>query len=305
MTLTEAQRSAFQRDGVLVLEDVVPAPLRARIEAEYADVIGDLARAHGLMPRARFLDTLRAVHAAGIDWFQHLDITLPGDRIDQVTPFHYGPAVHDLLCCPALLDLAEAVLGPELTSNPIQHIRIKPPAGSVAADAPVHTQRTFWHQDRAVAHEEADATPMLTVWVAMTDATTRNGCLRVRPFAPGRRILPHCPFDQTSIPRDHLHGAVRELPVRAGGVVLLDPLVPHGAADNVTDGFRWSFDLRYHASGHPSGRAHFPDFAVRGAGIAPPDWKTQRDRWVAARLASANAPHVPIHRWTSDSPHCA
>ena len=303
--LSDAQIETFRRDGVLVVEDVVPAALRARVEVEYAGVIDRLARAEGIAPREAFLDTLRAVHAAGVDWFQHLDITLPGGVIEADTPFHYGPAVHDLICCDALLDLAQDLLGPDLVSNPIQHLRIKPPAPTVAADAPAHITHTLWHQDRGVAHPAADATPMLTVWVAMTDATPANGCLQARPFAEGRAMLPHCPLEQTSIPPDHLHGPVRDLPVRAGGVVLLDPMVPHGAAHNVTDGFRWSFDLRYHAAGHPSGRAHFPAFPVRGAGVVPPTWEAQRDAWLAARAAAAGAAHVPIHRWTSESPHCA
>ncbi|MEM7641931.1 MAG: phytanoyl-CoA dioxygenase family protein [Pseudomonadota bacterium] len=297
------QAALFHRQGYLVVEDVVPEGLRDRVEAEYAQVMRGFAAARGIGWRGSFLETLRAVHGAGHDWFQSLDITLPGDRIEADTPFHYGPAVHDLLTCPEIVEIAAALVGPEVTSTPIQHLRIKPPAETVAGDAPAHITHTLWHQDRAVAHAEADGTEMVTIWVAMNDATVENGCLVVQPMDHGQAMLPHCPLEQTSIPPDLLSGAEVALPVRAGGVVLLHPMIPHAARHNLTNGFRWSFDLRYQRSGQPTGRAHFPDFPVRGARV--PGWAETRDRWLAARAAAAAGPHVPLHRWTSESPHCA
>ncbi|MCK0166282.1 phytanoyl-CoA dioxygenase family protein [Jannaschia sp. S6380] len=302
--LSKTQQETYRRTGCLVVEDIVPRPLRDAVEAEYADVIRAFAAARGLEWRGSFLETLRAVHLAGHDWFQSLDITLPGDRIRADTPFHYGPAVHALIGCDALLDLAQSVIGPGITSNPIQHLRIKPPMATVAEGAPIHTTITAWHQDRGVAHAEADETDVVTVWVAMTDATEENGCLVAQPFDGDPTMLPHCPLDQTAIPPEHLSpDRAVPLPVRAGGVVLLHPLVPHAALANRTDGFRWSFDLRYQATGQPTGRSHFPDFKLRPG--PPPDWRKVREMWHAARLACADGPHVPIHRWTSDSPHCA
>jgi len=302
--LSQTQIEEFHLRGCLVVEDVVPPEIRDAVEAEYAGIVRAMAEGLGLDWRGSVLETLRAVHMAGHDWFQTLDITLPGSQIEADTPFHYGPALHDLLTCDALLDLAQGIVGPRITSNPIQHLRIKPPAATVAKDAPVHTTVTAWHQDRGVAHAEADATEIVTVWVAMTDATPENGCLVAQPFDGPQAMLPHCPLDQTAIPEAHLDPRRAELlPVRAGGVVLLHPMVPHAALDNRTEGFRWSFDLRYQRSGQPSGRGHFPSFEVR-PGPAP-DWRAVRKMWLDARAACAQAPHIPIHRWTSDSPYCA
>ncbi|SFJ58215.1 phytanoyl-CoA dioxygenase family protein [Jannaschia pohangensis] len=309
MTLSPDQIATFHRQGYLVVDDVLDAGLLARIETEYADLLHDLATGWGL-PWQGFFPTLHAAHLAGHDWFQPMDISLPGDRIRPDTPFHAGPAVFDLLTSPALLDIAESLLGPELTSTPIQHVRIKPPARDLAPDeARAHVTGTSWHQDRAVAHAEADATDMVTVWVAMTDATPENGCLVVQPFEGAQDMLPHCPLSQTAIPADHLRpGAAHPLPVRRGGVVLLHPMVPHASLDNRTDGFRWSFDLRYQKTGQPTGRAHFPEFIARSQS-APEgelrDWQVWRDSWIDARAACALRDHIPIHRWTSDSPLCA
>ena len=311
MTLTPGQVDRFHRHGVLVVPGVVGAPLRQRIAAEYADVLGRLARGWGV-PWTGFFPTLRAVHAAGHDWFQPMDISLPGGPIAADTPFHAGPAVFDLLTDPGVLDVVEAVIGPEITSNPIQHVRIKPPMAEVAADEDrAHVTVTAWHQDRGVALPEADATDMVTVWIAMTDATEETGCLIVKPRAGvGPGLLPHCARRQTEIPEALLpRGPARPLPVRAGDVVLLDPMVPHASLPNRSrDRCRWSFDLRYSRTGQPTGRAHFPDFVARSRRApdrALRDWRDWAATWRDARARLSAAPHVPIHRWASDAPHCA
>ena len=43
-----------------------------------------------------------------------------------------------------------------------------------------------------MAHDEADMTDMVTVWIAMNDATEANGCLKVVPQGGGEGLLPHC-----------------------------------------------------------------------------------------------------------------
>lgn len=199
-------------------------------------------------------------------------------------------------------------IGPEITSNPIQHVRLKPPARTLRGDEiAVHIISTDWHQDRAVAHEEGDGTQMVTVWLAISDATLTNGCLEVIPGKP--RMYPHCPKRQTSIADGFINEAdARPLPVKAGGAVIFHPLTPHAAADNMSEIFRWSFDIRYNVTGQHTGRAHFPDFVARSR-KAPDtelrDWEIWRDMWLDARARLAPEPHIPIHRWTGDSPACA
>ncbi len=312
MTLTERQIRQFETEGVLVVEDVIPAAVQDAIRAEYAAVLDGLYRgwqSDGLVPAAKgFFNQLRAAQEARLDWFQPLDISLPGDEITPETPFHIGPAVFDLVANARLLDIVQELIGPEITSNPIQHVRIKPPVRDLArGEIRAHVGGTDWHQDRAVAHEDGDATQMITVWFAMTDATPENGCLQAIPRTGA--MLPHCPKRQTAI-ADGFVDQTRALPlpVRAGGIVILDPLTPHASLENVSGDFRWSFDLRYNVTGQPTGRAHFPDFIVRSA--AEPesvldDWQTWREMWRETRAHLSGAPHIPIHRWTADSPACA
>lgn len=166
---------------------------------------------------------------------------------------------------------------------------------------------TDWHQDRAVAHADGDGTQMVTVWLAISNATVENGCLQVIPGKP--QMYPHCPKKQTAIADGCLDlEKAQPLPVKAGGAVIFHPLTPHASLDNTSDRFRWSFDVRYNVTGQPTGRSHFPEFVARSH--AHPervltDWQVWRDMWRDARLRLGGQPHIPIHRWKSDSPACA
>jgi len=312
--LSPDQIAEFDRSGVLVVDEVLPRPVLDAVKAEYAallDAMYDRWHAEGRVPPAGGMDfyqKLLVAYEAGCEWFQPMDITLPGSEIEADTPFHIGPAVFDMLTCDRLLDMVEDLIGPEITSNPIQHVRLKPPARTLRdSETTAHIMSTDWHQDRAVAHEEGDATRMVTVWLAISDATLTNGCLEVIPGKP--RMYPHCPKRQTSIADGFIdESKARPLPVTAGGAVIFHPLTPHAARDNVSDMFRWSFDIRYNVTGQPTGRAHFPDFVARSR--ARPDtelrdWQAWRDMWLAARAQLSGQAHIPLHRWTGDSPACA
>ena len=223
---------------------------------------------------------------------------------------HFGPAIFDMITCERLLDLAEDLIGPEITSNPIQHVRIKPPVVDLQHDEiRAHITATDWHQDRAVALEEADETNMITVWCAMTDATVENGCLQVIPGGHHDGMKTHCPKTQTAIADGFIdESKALPLPVKSGGVVIFHPLTPHASLTNTTDGFRWSFDLRFNTTGHPTGRSHFPEFIARSRtnpAIELRDWQEWRRMWDDARGRLAVQPHIDIHRWSGDSPVCA
>ena len=188
------------------------------------------------------------------------------------------------------------------------YVRIKPPVRHLARDeVRAHVGGTDWHQDRAVALEEADKTDMITVWLAITDATVEKGCLQAVPNET--RLLPHCPQVQTSIAKGYVdERRAKPLPVKAGGAVLLHPMTPHASLPNRSDGIRWSFDLRYNRSGQATGRAHFPSFVARSRSDPASelrDWRAWKRMWEDARARLAENPHIDIHRWSADAPVCA
>ncbi len=98
------------------------------------------------------------------------------------------------------------------------------------------------------------------------------------------------------------------VPVEAGGAVIFSPLTPHCSLSNKSDGYRWSFDLRYNVTGQPTGRSQFPEFVARSrsnAGAELLDWRVWKEMWQETRLRLSASPHIAQHRWVSDNPYCA
>src|SRR5215831_15292763 len=134
--LTDAQLQRFHRDGYLVVEDVIDvATFIAPMVQEYADrleeLIDEMCAAGNLSSRyddLPFGKRLTRVYAeTGKVHAQYFDFSLPFAGVLSDTPCHFGPAVFNMLRCPGLLDVAESIIGPEIYSNPVQHVRLKPP----------------------------------------------------------------------------------------------------------------------------------------------------------------------------------
>ena len=94
-----------------------------------------------------------------------------------------GPAVFRAFTDPNLLDVVESLIGPEIYSNPVQHVRIKPPEHYLPKNqfGNAILGATQWHQDHGVVTEEADDTQMLTIWFSLQDTPIEKGPLMVAP----------------------------------------------------------------------------------------------------------------------------
>jgi hypothetical protein len=102
--LSREQISLFDTNGYLVVEDVLDhAHVIDPIRREYSSVIDDLydnwieQGKVSVEPEClSFESKLLEAHAVGCDWFQPMDISLPGDKIFTDTPAHFGLTVFDL-----------------------------------------------------------------------------------------------------------------------------------------------------------------------------------------------------------------
>jgi ectoine hydroxylase-related dioxygenase (phytanoyl-CoA dioxygenase family) len=314
--LTQDQLDQFDREGYLVVENLIDATTIASVKQEYFALMDSLYDGwfkKGLVKAPpegmSFWEKLEQCYKGDFDWFQPFDICLPHDGIATDTPMHFGPAVFEMATHDRILNVVEQLIGPEITSNPIQHVRIKPPEHVLPkSETRAHVTSTDWHQDMGVTLEEADNTNMVTVWLAITDAQIEHGCLQV---APGRRseLLPHCLKTQVGIADQFLpKEAATPTPVKAGGAVIFNPYTPHASLSNTSDVFRWSFDLRYNVTGHPTGRSQFPDFVARSKANPESelkDWQEWKEMWQSARALLSSVPPISQHRWDNNSPHCA
>lgn len=168
-----------------------------------------------------------------------------------------------------------------------------------------------WHQDLSVLKEDADYTDLITVWVAITDASEEMGCLKVVPESHRRDLLPHCPVDLLGpvisdeyIPAD----LALPLPVRAGAIILLHRRTIHGSLLNLSEKLRWSLDLRYQPVGQPTGRDIFPGFIARSRSDRARelhDHQRWQETWAEARdrLIDHDTSTL-IRSWSADAPWC-
>ena len=110
-----------------------------------------------------------------------------------------------------------------------------------------------WHQDCAYFNVPPD-TPVVGVWIALDDATLENGCMRM--LAGGQHIGPvhHwkrrdwqiCDTDFRNMhDKDH---PVVAVPLKPGGALLFNGLLPHGTPHNNTGNRRRALQYHYYPS---------------------------------------------------------
>jgi phytanoyl-CoA hydroxylase len=315
----------FEEEGYLAVENVLDPTLDLDpVVREYEALLdSEIARCHaeGKIPSLYddlpFVQRLAAfLSAAGKGAYQAFDISLPLKSATEETPIHLGPAVFAMLTSPRLIDVVEQLIGPEVLSNPIQHVRIKPPEAMLPADFKGGlVGQTDWHQDQGVALPEVDETNMLTVWLAITDATEENGCLCVVPRSHQKGLATHCPASPGSariglhIPDSVRGPAYTPVPLKRGGALFLHRQTMHASLRNLSQGARWSFDLRYQPIGQPTGRPWFPDFVVRSRrdpGAEVRDWRQWAALWQGVRDHLAQHPEdMKPRRWKGTEAVCA
>jgi ectoine hydroxylase-related dioxygenase (phytanoyl-CoA dioxygenase family) len=181
---------------------------------------------------------------------------------------------------PALLDVAESLIGPEILAHPQFNSRAKMP-GHKAAVVP-------WHQDLGYLHDDADETFMVNFWIPLVDAPMASGALQVIPGSHRWGRIPHETVDgylgirEAALP-SHTEA---DCPLEAGGALLIQHTTVHRSVPNVSDRVRWSLDLRYSDPAQPTGREEVPGFVVRSRAHPERVAKSHLD-WMALFPAGA------------------
>ena len=138
MHLTAQQLADFDRDGYVIARGILsPDKDLQPVMDEYAEILdreaermyrdGEISSTYAELPFQE--RNIAMTREAGLVNPQPFDITIPINTalLTPDTEYHFGPAVFALLRNERLLDAVESLIGPEITSNPVQHVRIKPP----------------------------------------------------------------------------------------------------------------------------------------------------------------------------------
>jgi ectoine hydroxylase-related dioxygenase (phytanoyl-CoA dioxygenase family) len=169
--------------------------------------------------------------------FEHFE-TCMGRRLGYAAMTHlFFRWAFDLASWPSILNVVEEVLGPNLLIEGTLILCKYDNDPSLVA----------WHQDfKYGAHDDAAT---VSVWVALTDSTSRNGCMRVIPGSHKAGILPHS--DKViehnmltySIEVDESNSTDIEL--KAGEMSIHHPGIVHGSLPNRSGDKRIGFVIRF------------------------------------------------------------
>ena len=278
-TLT-AERDIFTQQGYLLVRGRIPA---ARIDAMAAviDRIVD-QESRGMLAAGEIRDLAedqpfdrRWYHV----WRQHGG----RQRFGQVG-WHsrvFSIALFDLWVEPAILDAAEALIGPEIQFNGDFWVRPK---------LPDEQDTTLpWHQDSGYMPDTADHN-LLTLWMPLVEANAENGTLQFIPGSQQMGIQEHGSasgsFRTTAF--DPAAGAqIDTVAMSPGDFVLFDNLVFHRSTVNRADMVRWSIDFRYSPVGTPMGHLWHADMAFTARSRRDPGqaatWEQVEKAWRQSR----------------------
>lgn len=173
------------------------------------------------------------------------------ERYPDLRPEHlHHPLIRNdafwarLVSDPSLVDIAEYFLGPDIACFTAHYI-CKP-----ALDG----QPVLWHQDGA--YWKLDPMRALTVWIAIDECTSANGCLRMIPGShrlplsePNRRTsTPNMLFsssDENLVREWSERQGVVEVELNPGDVEIHHPNILHSSGPNSSTRRRCGLDVGY------------------------------------------------------------
>ncbi|HMN27511.1 MAG TPA: phytanoyl-CoA dioxygenase family protein [Caldilineaceae bacterium] len=239
---TEQYRRSYQQNGYVVAPAIVDNTALEPVRRAIAETVDQLARqrhAEGqidqLYADAPFEQRLAYIYQNGasksMGWNREV----------------FSKAIYDLLTHPNLLELAESLLGPEVTVNGDYWVRTKLP-GERLTTLP-------WHQDSGYYGPQTAAEHILSVWLPLVDVDEHNGCMQFIPGSHRWGLLPtDKDEDRHNIPTEDVagRGQVETLRMKVGDAVAFHNLTFHRSLMNGSDAIRWSIDLRYSPTGTPT-----------------------------------------------------
>jgi phytanoyl-CoA hydroxylase len=152
------------------------------------------------------------------------------------------PGLKHLRDHPGLMGVLTRLMGGKQPRISQEMALLKPPRGG---------REKPWHQDHAYFNLSLE-TQVVGVWIALDEATVENGCLFVLPG--GHRSGPRTHFmkrdwqicDRELLDERHSNGPdALAVPLKPGGVLLFDGLLPHGTPANHSPHRRRAIQYHY------------------------------------------------------------
>lgn len=258
--LSPQQLAEYDREGYIVLENLLDdndmAPPRAAMMEKTEEIARDLY-ANGLITDLHENAPFPTRLARLFDGLTDADFLKWGRGWRDRKAGYF-----ELMSNPKIVDAVESLLGPEIFSNPVYNVRPKVP-GVAAGAVPWHQDKSYW--------PDANANPVITVWIPLVDSTHENGCLHLIPRTHKKRAIAHghegySGTKYLELPTDYIEKRKAEiiaLPMSAGSAVLFNDRLIHSSTPNRSNGVRWSVDLRYQPTSQDPMPQHGIGFLAR------------------------------------------
>ena len=175
-----------------------------------------------------------------VDWLQARHPDLRPEQLGHVL-LPDDPFWLRLVSDERLLDIAEQFIGPDIALFASHYIS-KPPFSG---------QPVLWHQD--AAYWPLEPMRVVTLWLAVDNSTTENGCVRV---VPGSHRLDKLELrdrpdvesvlgTESVVDLEEVEAAAVDLELRAGDVEVHHPNILHGSRANISPHRRCGLTIRY------------------------------------------------------------
>ncbi len=253
-TLTREHRECFEAQGFVILRNVLGEETLEGVRREMNWIVN--------MHAGEFIEAGRIPNPCYDEPFDRRFLRLYESCLDQApnsfrTELHL-PGLFPLFFHPAVLDLAESILGPEVRLYPNYTARPKLPRHEPTL--------VLWHQDAGYTDAGMDPAGeerltaadlrMVNVWSPLVPARPENGCMQFIPGTHRLGVVDHVNrefyleiVDREIEPR--LDEAV-DVVCDPGDVVLFSNMLFHCGRPNVSDTVRWSLDWRYQDATQPT-----------------------------------------------------
>jgi len=242
MSLTPQQIEQYRRDGYLVFEDLLRADeVKALLSCLEELVLERVPRPEGV--RMQIEPAIRrgdAVAPSAMDALRKVE-----GLVEHVDAFV------KLASDPRLLDVMQDLIGPDIKLFR-DALMMKPPRHGSAK--PYHQDSAYW---------QIDPPDLVSVWIALDDATLENGCMRVIPGSHQSGVMEHQHLQDYQVDETRLDTSNEvAVPLNAGGCLFFHSLLLHATAPNHSPYPRRSMIIsamsaRSRYTG-PDPRPHFP-----------------------------------------------
>lgn len=170
----------------------------------------------------------------------------PEERLDYVRKLMWfvdlDPRIEAMAYEPKLIQVVEHLLG--APAEMFQEMALLKPPG-IGREKP-------WHQDHAYFNLP-EGTHVIGVWIALDDTWPENGCMHFLPGGHYEGPIPHFNRRDWQICDTEIlkRGQAVATPLKAGGCLIFDGLVPHGTPQNRTNTRRRALQFHYVAKDTP------------------------------------------------------